>query len=470
MTAPESETRLRGKLKEHGQEHVLEWLEELEDPERERLLEQLRGLDFGRLADFRELLESPPEEVSFDDVEPAPVERLPRNEKEREAEKSVRRMGRRAFEQDRVAAMTVAGGQGTRLGYDHPKGMYPISPIRKKSLFRLFAEQIMAARRRYGCSMPWLIMTGHTNDEETREFFEEKDYFGLGEDSVHFFVQHTNPILSAEGRLLRAERDELLIGPDGHGGVFKALADGGMLDLLREGGYQFLSHFQVDNPLVTVADERYLGYHIAHEADFSCKVVPKRDPGEGLGIAVLKGRGPAVIEYIDVPEEIAAQKTDSGELRYLFGSIAIHIIDVAFVDRMIERGNKLPWHVAEKTYDIYEGGGKVSSPENGCRKFERFVFDSLRFADECAFVEVDREDEFGPVKNAEGEDSPATARRLLQQQWLNWLEEAGFEFDRPRDLSEGVIEISPLYATGPEDLRERLEPVWTPSFPLALEL
>ncbi len=469
MSAQEPNGRLQEKLREHGQEHVLEWLEELEEEPQRGLLEQLRRIDFDRLAEFRTLLRSPAEKVAFGDVVPAPVERLPSDETEREAERSVRRMGRRALEEDRVAALTVAGGQGTRLGYDHPKGMYPISPIRGKSLFRLFAEQILAARRRYGCAMPWLIMTGHTNDRETREFFAEKDYFGLGRQSVHFFVQHTNPILSADGRLLRAERDELLVGPDGHGGVFDALADSQMLDLLREGGWGLISCFQVDNPLVTVADERYLGYHIRHKADFSCKVVAKRGPGEGLGIAVLKGGKPAVIEYIDVPDEVAGERTDSGELRYLFGSIAIHIIAVPFVDRMLERGESLPWHVAEKTYDMYKDGQKVSSPEKGCRKFERFVFDSLRFADECAFVEVSREDEFGPVKNAGGEDSPASARRLLQRQWLRWLEQAGAEFDWPEDLSRPLIEISPLYATGPEVLGERLEPGWTPAFPLVLE-
>lgn len=467
---PEMPKELLENLREHGQEHVLGWLEELDEPQRNDLVEQLAELDFERLEKFKTLIRTPPTAISFEDVRPAPVERIPLSDDDAAAEEKVHRAGREAFSDDRVAALTVAGGQGTRLGYDHPKGTYPISPIREKSLFGLFAEQILAARRRYGCRMPWLIMTGPTNDAETRAFFQQHDYLGLGEATVRFFAQRTNPILDAEGRLLRGELDRLLVGPDGHGGVFEALARSGALSFLRDGGWDLISYFQVDNPLVTVADARFIGHHLRRNADFSCKVVPKRDPDEGLGIAVRKAGRPAVIEYIDVPAEVAEERLPSGRLRYRYGSIAIHLMDVPFCERVTGHEDSLPWHVAEKQYEIVndEGEREPTAPD-GCRKFERFVFDALAFAEECAFVEVRRDREFSPVKNAAGEDSPTTAREHMQRMWLHWLREAGADVAMPQDLSEPLIEISPLYAASAEELEERIEPGWSPSFPLVLE-
>ncbi len=470
MQSNSSEQSLRQQLEEHEQEHVLEWLSQLDQRGREALLEQLRELDFERLEKFRTLIEAPTTEISFDDIRPAPVERLPENEEEDQREEHIRELGREALAADRVAALTVAGGQGTRLGYDHPKGTYPITPIRKMTLFEHFAEHIRAARERYGCELPWLIMTSPVNHEETLGFFRSNDYFELPEEKVRLFPQRTNPILDEAGRLLRSEPDRLLVGPDGHGGVFEALLRSGMLKFLREGRWDLLSHFQVDNPLVTVADPRYLGYHLWQDADFSCKVISKRGPSEGLGLAVLKSGRPAVIEYVDVPEEVAEERLRSGELMYRFGSIAIHIMDVPFAERMAHRQDALPWHVAEKQYEIVsEEGEKVETPPDGCRKFERFVFDALRFAEECAFVEVGREEEFAPVKNAEGKDSPQTARERMQQVWLDWLEEAGADIQPPPDPEEPVVEISPLYAADLQQLKDRVEPGWQPSFPLVLE-
>ncbi len=462
--------RLRQLLQVHGQAHMLRRLEKLPSEKRERLLEQLAALDFGRLEAFRELVQTPPTEVSFGDISPAPVRRLPLTPAQRKSERRVIQLGMEALAADRVAACTVAGGQGTRLRYDHPKGMYPISPIRRASLFQLFAEQILAARRRYECRMPWLIMTSPNNDAETREFFGRNDHFGLGAESVHFFVQGSNPIINEEGELLLAEEDRLLTGPDGHGGTFDALAHAGLFDVLRSGGWDLISYLQVDNPLVTVADPRFIGHHLAKDADFSCKVIPKRDPKEGLGIAVLRAGKPVVIEYIDVPPDTAAQRLPSGQLVYLYGSIAIHIISVPFAERVGTDRSALPWHLARKQYEIAnEEGEKVLAPPKSCCKFECFIFDALALADDCAFVEVRRDTEFGPVKNAEGEDSPESARRLMQRMWLEWLIEAGATDGMPGDMADGTVEISPLYAASAEELKERIEPGREVEFPLLLE-
>jgi len=440
-------------LREHGQERMALWLQRLRPEQRARLQEQLRAVDFEQLDEFRELIRTPPTEFGFNDVVPAPVKRLPLSEAEREAERKVEQLGRKALEGDRVAALTVAGGQGTRLRYDHPKGTYPISPIRRASLFQLFAEQILAARRRYGCRMPWLIMTSPTNDAETRRFFEERDYFGLGAETVHLFIQGTNPILDREGRLL----------------LFRALAESGLLERLRRAGHDLISYFQVDNPLVTVADPRFLGHHLSEGAEFSCKVVAKRDPGEGLGVAVHKAGQPMIVEYIDLPPEVATAREPTGMLRFLYGSIAIHIVEVPFAER-VARAGRLPWHVARKRYEIVgpEGKKALSEPK-GCYKFERFIFDALVFAERSAFVEVSRATEFSPVKSLDGPDSPDAARAALQRMWLEWLQGVGVAVEMPKDFSEPVVEISPLFASDAEELKERLRPDWKPSFPLLLE-
>jgi UDP-N-acetylglucosamine/UDP-N-acetylgalactosamine diphosphorylase len=472
MTVPfsDAERETVEVLQRTGNDHVLRWVDELADADRTRFMQELAAVDERKLRQFGVLIGTPPTDVSFVDVRPAPVERLPIKPADVKRERKIVRLGQKALGADRVAVVTVAGGQGTRLRYDHPKGMYPISPLKGKSLFQLFAEEILANRRRYGAALPWLIMTSPTNDEETRAFFAENDYFGLGGDSVHFFAQHVNPILDPEGRLFLAEKGRLLVGPDGHGGTFTALAESGLLDMLRTSGLDLISYFQVDNPLVTALDPRFIGHHLRRGADFSCKVVPKRDPEEGLGLAVVQGGRAAVIEYVDVPPEIAAARLPSGKLRLLFGSIAIHVMDVPFVERVVRQTDGLPWHIARKQYKVVgEDGVAALTPPRSCFKFEQFIFDAIAFADKCAFVETSRDSEFAPVKNFEGADSPDSARRMMQRCWLGWLKGAGASVDVQMDLSTPQVEISPLFALDAEELKEKVEPEFAPEFPLLLE-
>jgi len=463
MTADVMKDRVLNALRETAQGHIVDWLDRLTDEERGKLIAQLDRQAFARVAQFRRLLAAPPGKADLAGMEPAEVDRLADDEGD------VIALGEKALRADRVAVVAVAGGQGTRLQYDHPKGMYPITPLTHKSLFEHFAEKLRAARRRHGCRLPWLIMTSPTNNAETEEFFEANDYFGLGAASVRFFIQRVNPILDADGHLLLGERDELLVGAGGHGGTFAALADAGIPAMLAEQGHDLISYFQIDNPLVTVADPRFIGYHLKRDAEFSCKVIPKRDATEGLGLAVLLDGHPAVAEYSDVPAAVQAETLPNGELRLLFGSIGIHIIDVAFVERVVH-SDALPWHIARKTYERLDAAGnKVMSAKKACVKFERFIFDALELVERCAFVEVCRETEFAPVKNAEGDDSPAETRRMMQKEWLEWLSAAGAVFDMPGDLDKKlVVEISPLYAATPAELKARIEPGRNIHLPLIL--
>jgi len=463
---PPEEQRIVDHVRSQGHGHVLRWLGELDARRRRTFLGQLERVDFERVRAFGQILERPRREVSSQGVGPAPVQPLPRDKDAAAREEEPRRLGAQALREDRVAALTVAGGQGTRLGYDGPKGTFPITPLLGKSLFQVQAEKILAARRRYRCRMPWLIMTSPANDRQTRDYFRANGYFGLQEDSVRFFTQGTNPILDASGRLLLRERGELLVGPDGHGGVFEALASSGLIDYLREGGFDLLSYFQVDNPLVTVADERFIGHHLLRKADFSCKVIPKRDASEGLGVAVLRAGRPEVIEYSDLPGEMAEERTAFGKLKYRYGSIAVHVISTDFAHIMGTKKDALPWHVAQKRDRVLRENGQEA--ERTCYKFERFVFDCLPHASACAFVEVERESEFAPVKNAHGEDSPDTCRRAMRELWLRWMREAGVEVG-PLERPEAGLEISPLFGEGPAELKRRLPPRWRPRPPVVLE-
>jgi UDP-N-acetylglucosamine/UDP-N-acetylgalactosamine diphosphorylase len=465
--APQS---LLNDLREHGQEHVASWLAGLDVSRREALTAELSQTDFQRLDELCSLISAPPEPGRLDDLQPAPVIEFRERERELEEDARVRALGREALEAGRVCALTVAGGQGTRLRFDHPKGTYPISPVHGKSLFQLFAEQILAARRRYRCRLPWLVMTSTTNDAQTRAFFADRAFFDLGSDTVRFFPQGTNPILSAEGRLLRDEPASLLTGPDGHGGVFSALAKHGLLDWLDQQGVTAISYFQVDNPLVPVIDERFIGHHVGRRSEFSLKVIAKRSPTEGLGAAVLRDGRPRVIEYVDLPPDVASRQLPSGQLAFLYGSIAINVLSVAFAGRVAVRAQAMPWHIAKKQYTIVDDDGRRTlSPPEGCYKFERFVFDALELAQESLFVEVRRKDEFAPVKNADGEDSPATAREYLQRRWLSWLRQAGANVPPPGPLSEPFVEISPLYAADADELRGKLGPSADLAFPVVLD-
>ncbi len=431
-------------LDDLNQSDLMKSLGGLSGDKRAKLMDQLASLNYDRFKELRNLIENPPAKESLGNVEPAPVKRL-NSDDSMEADQAVK-AGAAAFADDRVAALTVAGGQGTRLGFDGPKGAFPITPVKNKTLFQYLAEKIQAARQRYDCRMPWWIMTSPTNDKATREFFITNDFFGLPQNTVNFFSQNVNPILNSKGGMTLNEDGSLLVGPDGHGGVFEAMKDGGVLDDLSENGFDLISYFQVDNPMVTVADERFIGYHLQEKAEFSCKVIAKREPFEGLGVAVIENGQPGIIEYIDLPEEMATEKNHSGELKYLFGSIAVHVINTDFALQMADSVHSMPWHIAEKKYPVTQPDGNTE--EAKCYKFEKFVFDCLSQASACAFVEAERTREFGPVKNASGKDSPEECRKMLQDEWKIILQQLGVSIQK-NDAGEIEVELSPLLPDPP---------------------
>lgn len=438
------EPELRARAAAHGQEHLFAFWEELDAPGRERLLGQVAAVDFELVGRHAGLLR--PDEPDAGAVELAPPDlfSLERGAPEQAEAREASERGAELLSARQVAFLLVAGGQASRLGYDGPKGAFPVGPVSGRSLFELHARRLLAAQARHGTLIPWYVMTSAANDVRTREIFAEQDFFGLDPEQVGFFSQAMVPALDLEGRILMAERDALFLAPNGHGGTLAALASSGCLADARERGVTTFSYFQVDNPLVRPADPLFLGLHAARGARMSSKVVAKRDAAEKVGvIGRIDGRL-GCIEYSDLPEELREARDEAGRLLFRAGNIAAHLIERDFVEELTREGLELPWHVARKRMQCVGPDGSRREVEGA--KFETFVFDALGRSPASVTLEVERGLEFSPVKNAEGEDSPATARRDLCRLYAGWVRAAGAELPAPDEAGLHAVEVDPLLA------------------------
>ena len=347
----------------------------------------------------------------------------------------------------KVGAILVAGGQGTRLGFDKPKGMFPVGPVSGATLFQILAGQLKARGEAAGNSIPLYVMTSPATDAPTRAHFREMSYFDLGEENVVFFRQGTMPAVNDDdGKALLAERDQAAVSPDGHGGLVAALKNRGVLDDMKARGVETLYYHQVDNPTAVVCDPAFLGYHRQLGGSVSTKVVAKTGPGEKMGVVCDVAGTTQIIEYSDLPDEAAKKKGDDGGLLLWAGNTAIHCFERAFLEKLADDGERagggLPFHVAHKKVPHLDADGeRVDPSEPNAYKFERFIFDALPLADVAPVVETDRAREFNPVKNAEGADSPATAQAALLKLHRDWLESAGAELEK-----KARVEILPSFA------------------------
>jgi UDP-N-acetylglucosamine/UDP-N-acetylgalactosamine diphosphorylase len=387
--------------------------------------------------------------VNLEGLAPAPYEPLPEHGGKADDWAKAKAAGEAALRAGRVAAFTVAGGQGTRLGYDGPKGTYPVTPVKKKTLFQVFAEKIKGAGTRYGKPIHWFIMTSHANHEATEAFFKENRYFGLDSGRVHFFRQGRMPAVDFNGKILLESKGSIAMSPDGHGGSLRALERSGALDLMKKEGIDTLSYFQVDNPLVRFIDPAFIGFHLGRGSEMSSKMVPKAYPEEKVGLFCVQGGKLVVIEYSDLPMATQREVDAAGKLRYLSGSIAIHIFNTDFIRRVAVggAGAELPFHRADKKIPTVDAAGNAIKPDkpNGV-KFEMFVFDALPFAKDPLVIETRRADDFSPVKNAEGIDSPKTCREDQLRQYGRWLKANGAEITlSDSGLPPLSLEVSPLF-------------------------
>jgi len=454
------------RLEKHEQAHLLRWWEELDDPARARLQGEIASIDFEQLDRLLDTLVrvdcpiAPP----ADRVQPIDVVRLPQTDGERVVRRRVSEIGAEALSAGEVGVVLVAGGSGTRLGYEGPKGVFPIGPVSSASLFQIHAEKIVALARRHGRTIPLYIMTSPENHEATTTFFEANSHFGLKH--VRFFMQGQMPAVDrVTGKVLLAFKDHIALSPDGHGGTLAALAATGTagtpscLAEMRELEVRTVFYFQVDNPLVRVADPAFLGLHREVDAQLAFKVVERLSPDEKLGVIVMVDGRPQVIEYSDLPPELAARRVFEGPLELWAGSIAIHVLERTFIEQLVNQ-HQLPYHKAIKKVTFVNDAGELVKPaEPNAVKFEQFIFDALPLAERWTIVETERTCEFEPLKNAVGPDSPATVHQRMSDQFGNWLELAGVSVPRRPDGSVPfAIEISPLFALDATELKSKVEP------------
>jgi UDP-N-acetylglucosamine/UDP-N-acetylgalactosamine diphosphorylase len=454
------------RLRKHHQEHVLFGWEKLQPAERDALVNQLAGINLEEIRALYEKRDRAQALPSKERISPVPM--IAHNE----LTDADRQTGEQVLALGQVAVLLVAGGQGTRLGFDKPKGMFRIGPVSNKSLFQIHAEKVFALSRRYERPVPFLVMTSPATHADTVDFFEQNGYFRLPKSDVRFFQQGTMPAVDLNtGKLLLEKPGVLFTSPNGHGGTLTALAESGLLDELIGRGIRSIFYFQVDNPLVKVAHPAFIGRHHSINSEVSSKAIVKAYPKEKMGVFALIDQHCGIIEYSDMPEDLVNAVDAEGKLLHRAGSPAIHIFDVEFLVRITRGAQRLPYHVARKKVPCIDAEGRPINPtRENALKFELFVFDALPLADRWLVVEALRSEEFSPVKNADGADSPATARRDLINLAAKWLQAANVEV--PRDEKGDVavpIEISPLFALDERELVARISAARTMDGPLYLE-
>jgi UDP-N-acetylglucosamine/UDP-N-acetylgalactosamine diphosphorylase len=446
-----SEETIIQQFKDNGQAHVFRFWDALGKVERSSLLAQAGEIDLEEISQLNESLVRNPGDslIDMSELKPAPFIALESSPGEEVIWAEAKMAGEEALRAGKVAAFTVAGGQGTRLGFDGPKGTFPATSVRGHSLFQVFAEKLRAVETRYGCRIPWFIMTSHANHGATESFFSENGFFGLEPDQVHFFRQGRLPAVDHDGRILLESKSSIAMSPDGHGGSLRALVRSGAIDSMEKAGIEVISYFQVDNPLVHCIDAAFIGFHLLRGSEMSSRMIPKAYPDEKVGHFCYENGKLVVIEYSDMPAALTNRVDADGQLTFRAGSIAIHILSTSFARRLGDgqSGIVLPFHRADKKIETVDDRGTPVKPDapNGI-KFEMFVFDALPFANNPIVVETRREDEFSPVKNAEGIDSAQTCREDQLRQVARWLHAAGVPVATDDSGLPAInIEVSPLF-------------------------
>jgi UDP-N-acetylglucosamine/UDP-N-acetylgalactosamine diphosphorylase len=456
-------SQLLEKLTPIGQQHLLAFWDRLNGNERSQLAQQIAGIDAEL---FRELkAELQKSEAAGGDAkskwaalaakaEPPSAMRLD-GRGVRFTPDTARTVGAELLRAGQVGMILVAGGLGTRLSFDQPKGMFEIGPLSGRSLFQVLLENLLAVRRRYGVSIPLYVMTSPATDEVTRRYLEEQRWFGLPAEDCRIFCQGTMWAVDERfEKILLESPSSLFLGPDGHGGMLAALASSGCLADAQRRGVKHFFYGQIDNPLLQVCDELFLGSHVLAGSEMTTQVVRKREPLERVGNVLSVDGKMMVIEYSDLPDEFARQTNADGSLKLWAGNLAVHAFDVEFLTRAARRKDALPFHYAKKKVQCLDSAGKVMEPDKpNAIRFEKFIFDLLPLAKNALVVEVDAAEAFAPVKNSDDEatDNPRLAKAAMMEQARRRLRAAGLQI-----ADDVPVEINPLWASSVEEIRQRL--------------
>ncbi len=459
MVETPTREELSRQLAKFGQAHLLGFWDELDVEARRRLASQVGSVDFEQIAMLcRQGAGTCDWATTARRASPPPAMRLADRKSGggQFTASDARKRANEAVSAGKIGVLLLAGGQGSRLGFEHPKGLFPIGPVSGAPLLQIHFQKALAAARRYGASVPIYMMTSPVTHDEQSEFLQAHQRFGLPKDDVLLFCQGTMPAVDAtNGKLLLAAKDSLFLSPDGHGGTVAALAASGAIEHMQRRGIEHLFYLQVDNPLAPICDAEFIGYHLLAQSDLTSMAIAKQTPRDRLGVfAVIDGQM-QVIEYSDLPDEVAEKRDASGSLKFWAGSIAVHMFNVAFLERALALKDALPFHIAHKKVPYVDESGRLVEPrEPNALKFERFIFDLLPHAKNPLVVEFAEADVFAPLKNAPGadRDTPEHVQRFMIAQHRKWLEAAG-----TRVADRVAVEIDPLWALDAEGVAARAD-------------
>ncbi|MDR2642465.1 MAG: UTP--glucose-1-phosphate uridylyltransferase [Planctomycetaceae bacterium] len=463
-------------LRPFGQEHLLTFWDALTLEQQQHLAAQIEAIDFQQLAKFYANRNHPTRTLELADKSADPYGYKFSSVKSTSrcfARKPITTLeainaGNAALagtlSQGKVGAILVAGGQGTRLGFNHPKGLFPIGVVAGTLLIQIHFEKILAVSRRVGFNIPLAIMTSPATHIEITDVLEKNNYFGLDKADVFIFCQGTMPTLNeSDGKILLELRHSISLNPDGHGGMLAAMIKKqvdknlSVIEFFKNRGVKYLYYNQIDNPLAQTCSPEFLGYHILSNSEFTTQVIRKKDPTEKCGNVVRIGESLYMIEYMELPDAIARRINSDGSLHIWAGNTAIHAFNLDFLERMSKLPDVLPFHTArKKTTFVDVNTGIINKPTTpNAVKFERFIFDLLPFADNAIVVEVDEANHYAPLKNESGAvtHSPEHVQLQMLNQHTSWLKAAG-AIVAPNTL----IEISPLFADSEEIVIKKIKP------------
>ena len=395
-------------LSKFGQEHILKCYDELSPAEQASLLAQIDLIDLSVLENLDNDNNISSKRGKFEPLGAATIDDIAANSE------SYEKAGLEALRAGKVAAVLLAGGQGTRLGFDKPKGMFNIGVSRELYIFECLISNLMDVVKQTGTWIPLYIMTSEKNHDDTVEFFEKMGYFGYNSEFVRFFIQDMAPSVDFNGKIYMEDKGRISMSPNGNGGWFSSLLRAGLMEDIKEKGVEWLNVFAVDNVLQRIADPLFIGAVIESGMQSGSKVVSKADPDERVGVLCLEDGMPSIVEYYEMTDEMRTLRDENGDLSYRFGVILNYLFKV---EKLLEiSGKKLPVHIVDKKIPYMNEKGEMISPEkpNG-HKFETLVLDMVHMQDSCLAYEVVRNREFAPVKNSSGVDSVDSARELLKE-------------------------------------------------------
>lgn len=395
------------KLAQYDQTHLLKYYKELDESKQRELLEQIDGTDFSVVENL-DHRESGAERGKITPIASMEIDEI---EKKRSRFED---LGLSAIKKQKVGAVLLAGGMGTRLGSDEPKGVYNIGLTKDLYIFECLINNLLDVVKKADAWVPLFIMTSDKNHERTTEFFKEHDFFGYRKDMVWFFKQEMAPAVDFEGKVFLETKSKISTSPNGNGGWFVSLARNGLVDKIHEIGIEWLNIFAVDNVLQKIADPVFIGASIDSAVEVGAKVVRKAAPDEKVGVMCLEDGRPSIVEYYELTEQMKEERNEKGEYAYNFGVILNYLFSVSALERIMSR--KLCLHIVEKKINyLDENGNEIKPQEPNGYKFEQLVLDMIHELESCLPFEVVREKEFAPIKNATGVDSVETARELLKK-------------------------------------------------------